>query len=38
VLLTDVASRTPVLVDRTDARAMLTGDGSGNPRLELSAA
>ncbi|GLK50253.1 cell shape-determining protein MreC [Brevundimonas intermedia] len=35
VLLTDVASRTPVLVDRTDARALLTGDGSGNPRLEF---
>ena len=35
LLLTDVASRTPVLVDRTDARAMLTGDGSGNPRLEF---
>lgn len=35
VLLTDVASRTPVLVDRTDARAILTGDGSGNPRLEF---
>jgi rod shape-determining protein MreC len=34
LLLTDVASRTPVLIDRTDARAMLTGDGSGNPRLE----
>ena len=34
LLLTDVASRTPVLVDRTDARAILTGDGSGNPRLE----
>ena len=33
VLLTDVASRTPVLIDRTDARAILTGDGSGNPRL-----
>src|SRR5690606_8745664 len=32
--LTDVASRTPVLVDRSDARAILTGDGSGNPRLE----
>ena len=31
--LTDVASRTPVLIDRSDARAMLTGDGSGNPRL-----
>lgn len=35
VMLTDVASRTPVLVDRTDARALLTGDGSGNPRLEF---
>lgn len=35
VLLTDVASRTPVLVDRTDARALLTGDGSPNPRLEF---
>jgi len=34
LLLTDVASRTPVLIDRTDARAILTGDGSGNPRLE----
>ena len=35
LLLTDVASRTPVLVERTDARAILTGDGSGNPRLEF---
>jgi rod shape-determining protein MreC len=35
LLLTDVASRTPVLVDRSDARAILTGDGSGNPRLEF---
>jgi rod shape-determining protein MreC len=35
LLLTDVASRTPVLVDRTDARALLTGDGSNNPRLEF---
>jgi len=35
LLLTDVSSRTPVLIDRTDARAMLTGDGSGNPRLEF---
>lgn len=33
LLLTDVASRTPVLIERTDARALLTGDGSGNPRL-----
>ena len=35
LLVTDVASRVPVLIDRTDARAMLTGDGSGNPRLEF---
>jgi rod shape-determining protein MreC len=34
LLLTDVSSRIPVLIDRTDARAVLTGDGSGNPRLE----
>ena len=34
LLLTDVASRTPVLIERTDARAMLTGDGSGSPRLD----
>jgi rod shape-determining protein MreC len=33
LLLTDVASRTPVLVNRTDARAILTGDGGANPRL-----
>jgi rod shape-determining protein MreC len=33
LLLTDVASRTPVLVDRTDARAILLGDGGSNPRL-----
>ena len=34
VLLTDVSSRIPVLIERTDARAMLTGDGSGSPRLD----
>jgi rod shape-determining protein MreC len=33
LLLTDVASRTPVLIDRTGARAILTGDGGGNPKL-----
>lgn len=33
LLLTDVSSRTPVLVDRTDARAILAGDGSDNPKL-----
>ena len=34
ILLTDVASRIPVLVERTDARAVLTGDGSRSPRLD----
>ena len=34
LLLSDVASRTPVLVDRTDARAILTGDASSTPKLE----
>jgi rod shape-determining protein MreC len=34
LLLSDVASRTPVLIDRTDARAILTGDASATPRLE----
>ncbi len=34
LLLTDVASRTPVMVDRTNARAILSGDGGRNPRLE----
>ena len=33
LLLTDVASRTPVLVDRTNARAILTGDGGANPKM-----
>jgi rod shape-determining protein MreC len=34
LLLTDVASRIPVLIDRTDARAILTGDASAAPKLE----
>jgi rod shape-determining protein MreC len=34
LLLTDVDSRTPVLVDRTNARAILTGDGGPTPRLD----
>lgn len=34
VLLTDVSSRIPVLVERTDARAILAGDASRNPRLD----
>ena len=34
LMLSDVDSRTPVLVDRTNGRAILTGDGSAYPRLE----
>ena len=34
LLVTDVASRTPVMDDRTDARAVLTGDASATPKLE----
>ncbi|RAK66486.1 rod shape-determining protein MreC [Phenylobacterium kunshanense] len=34
LVLTDVASRTPVMIDRTNARAILTGDGGPNPRLD----
>lgn len=34
LLLTDPESRTPVLIDRTNARAVLTGDGGSNPRLD----
>jgi len=33
LMLTDVASRTPVMIDRTNARAILSGDGGPNPRL-----
>ena len=33
MLLTDVESRTPVLIPRTNGRAILTGDGGANPRL-----
>jgi len=34
LLLTDVASHMPVLVDRTNARAILSGDGGSNPTLD----
>ncbi len=34
LLLTDVDAKTPVLVDRTNARAILTGDGGAAPRLD----
>jgi rod shape-determining protein MreC len=33
LLLTDVSSRTPVMVERTNARAILTGDGSAHPKM-----
>ena len=33
LLLTDVESRTPVLIVRTNGRAILTGDGGANPKL-----
>ena len=33
LLLTDIVSRTPVLIDRTNSRAILTGDGGPNPKL-----
>jgi rod shape-determining protein MreC len=34
LLLTDVSSRTPVMVERTNARGILTGDGGRTPRLD----
>jgi rod shape-determining protein MreC len=34
LMLTDPAARTPVMIDRTNARAILTGDGGPNPGLE----
>jgi len=34
LMLTDIASRTPVMIDRTNARAILTGDGGPNPKLD----
>lgn len=34
LLLTDLASHTPVLIDRTNARAILSGDGGPNPTLD----
>ena len=33
LLLTDLDSRVPVLVERTNARAILTGDGGPSPKL-----
>lgn len=34
LMLTDIASRTPVMIDRTNARAILSGDGGRNPKLD----
>jgi rod shape-determining protein MreC len=34
LVLTDIASRTPVMIDRTNARAILSGDGGPNPKLD----
>ncbi len=34
LMVTDVDSRTPVLVDRSNGRAILTGDGSAYPRMD----
>jgi rod shape-determining protein MreC len=33
MLLTDIDSRTPVMIARTNGRAILTGDGGPNPQL-----
>jgi rod shape-determining protein MreC len=35
LLLTDAASRVPVMVARTDARGLLTGDNVPNPRMDM---
>lgn len=35
LLLTDVDSRTPVMIARTNGRAILTGDGGPNPALSF---
>lgn len=34
LMLNDVASKVPVLIDRTNARAILSGDGGPNPKLD----
>ena len=34
LMLTDVDSRTPVLIDRSNGRAILTGDGGTYPKLD----
>jgi len=37
LLLTDLNSRIPVMADRTNARAIMIGDNSANPRLDFVA-
>ncbi len=34
LMLTDISSRTPVMIERTGARALMIGDASGGPRLD----
>ena len=34
MMLTDPSSRTPVMIERNNSRAILTGDGGPNPKLE----
>ncbi|MDB5453752.1 MAG: mreC, partial [Caulobacteraceae bacterium] len=33
LLVSDIASKVPVMIDRTNARAIMTGDGGPNPKL-----
>ncbi len=35
LMITDVTSHVPIMVMRTDARARMTGDGGGYPKLEF---
>jgi rod shape-determining protein MreC len=35
LMVTDATSHVPIMVMRTDARAMMTGDGGGYPKLEF---
>ncbi len=35
LMVTDVTSHVPIMVMRSDARAMMTGDGGGYPKLEF---
>ena len=33
LMVTDIASKVPIMIDRTNARAIMTGDGGPNPKL-----